>query len=104
VVAAIFEPDAGMRARAAALAPGARWFGQHRRAAGPVPGLDCLLIASPNHLHLATGGDRRDAPLPVLVEKPLFTDPADAPRWPRWRYPAPIWVAMEYRYMPPVAP
>jgi predicted dehydrogenase len=44
-------------------------------------------------------------PVPILCEKPLFTDPADAPRLAALRaaYPAPIWVAMEYRYMPPVA-
>jgi myo-inositol 2-dehydrogenase / D-chiro-inositol 1-dehydrogenase len=38
------------------------------------------------------------------VEKPLFTDPATRAGWRRCAsYPAPIWVAMEYRYMPPVA-
>jgi predicted dehydrogenase len=41
----------------------------------------------------------------VLVEKPLFTDPADAARVAALAraFPAPVWVAMEYRYMPPVA-
>jgi predicted dehydrogenase len=45
------------------------------------------------------------APCRSLCEKPLFTDPLDAPRLAALRaaYPAPIWVAMEYRYMPPVA-
>jgi myo-inositol 2-dehydrogenase/D-chiro-inositol 1-dehydrogenase len=43
--------------------------------------------------------------LPTLVEKPLFTDPVDvkAVRAFATRYAAPVWVAMEYRYMPPVA-
>ena len=43
--------------------------------------------------------------LPVLVEKPLFIDAAEASAVKAFAqtYPAPIWVAMEYRYMPPVA-
>jgi len=102
-VAAIFEPDAAMAAAAQALAPGARLVGSPEEV---LDGTDCVLIASPNHLHLgqleAIAAAR---PLPVLVEKPLFTDPADAPRLAAFaaRYPAPVWVAMEYRYMPPVA-
>jgi predicted dehydrogenase len=104
-VAAIFEPDAGMRARAAALAPKAALV-DSVAALLAHPGLDCLLVASPNHLHLAQlEAIAATRPLPVLVEKPLFTDPADAPRLAALaeRYPAPLWVAMEYRYMPPVA-
>ena len=47
---------------------------------------------------------RRRRPLPVLVEKPLFTDPADAAKLEEITKRLPlIWVAMEYRYMPPVA-
>lgn len=105
-VVAILEPDAGMRAAAAALAPGAA-FVPDLGALLARDDLDALVITSPNHLHLgqleaiaATG-----RALPVLVEKPLFTDPAQAARLAafRARYPAPVWVAMEYRYMPPVA-
>ncbi|WP_295071125.1 Gfo/Idh/MocA family oxidoreductase [Tabrizicola sp.] len=104
-VAAIFEPDAGMRAAAAALMPGARMVGSVAEVLA-VPEVNCLLIASPNHLHLGQVEEiARIRPLPVLCEKPLFTNPADAPRLAALRaaYPAPIWVAMEYRYMPPVA-
>ena len=38
------------------------------------------------------------------MEKPLFTDPAERDALLAFRdaYPAPIWVAMEYRYMPPI--
>lgn len=104
-VAAIFEPDAGMRAAASALVPDAQIVGSVAEVLA-VPAVNCLLIASPNHLHLAQLEEiARTRPLPVLCEKPLFTDPADAPRLAALRaaYPAPIWVAMEYRYMPPVA-
>lgn len=104
-VVAIYEPDPGMRAAAAALVPGARMVGSVAEVLA-VPEVNCLLIASPNHMHLGQLEEiARIRPLPVLCEKPLFTDPADAPRLAGLRaaYPAPIWVAMEYRYMPPVA-
>ena len=104
-VAAIFEPDAAMRAAAALLVPEARMVGSVAELLS-VGAVNCLVIASPNFLHLGQLEEiARIRPLPVLVEKPLFTDPADAPRLAvlRASYPAPIWVAMEYRYMPPVA-
>jgi predicted dehydrogenase len=104
-VVAIFEPDPEMRQAAAAFAPGVRMVGSVADVLA-VPEVNCLLIASPNFLHLAQLEEiARIRPLPVLCEKPLFTDPADAPRLAALRaaYPAPIWVAMEYRYMPPVA-
>ncbi len=104
-VAAIYEPDAGMRAKAAALAPGAALVGSIADLLACAD-VTCLLITSPNFLHLAQLHEIvAIRPLPVLVEKPLFTSPADAPLLATFRaaYPAPIWVAMEYRYMPPVA-
>lgn len=104
-VAAIFEPDVGMAAKAQDLAPQARMM-DSIEALLALPDLDCLLIASPNFCHV--GQLEQIAainPLPVLVEKPLFTDPADRTRIEALMasYPAPIWVAMEYRYMPPIA-
>ncbi|MDM7459237.1 MAG: Gfo/Idh/MocA family oxidoreductase, partial [Paracoccus sp. (in: a-proteobacteria)] len=104
-IGAIFEPDAAMRAEAARLAPDAV-MADSLDALLDQPGLDCLLIASPNFRHveqLQAIAARR--PLPVLVEKPLFTDPGDLAALDAFAadYPAPVWVAMEYRYMPPVA-
>ncbi|MDE3239584.1 MAG: Gfo/Idh/MocA family oxidoreductase [Paracoccaceae bacterium] len=104
-VVAIFEPDAGMRAEAARLAPTARMVGSIAELLA-VEAVQALVIVSPNFLHLRQLEEiAAIRPLPVLCEKPLFTDPADAPRIAALRasYPAPIWVAMEYRYMPPVA-
>lgn len=104
-VVAIFEPDPAMRAAAANLAPDARMVGSLAEVLA-VEEVNCLLIASPNHLHLSQLEEiARIRPLPVLCEKPLFTDPAQAHRLAALHasYPAPIWVAMEYRYMPPVA-
>ncbi|MBD3763239.1 MAG: Gfo/Idh/MocA family oxidoreductase [Rhodobacterales bacterium] len=104
-VVAMLEPDAAMRAAAAALAPGARLVDTIADLLA-LPEVTAILIASPNHVHLAQLEQvAAIRPLPVLIEKPLFIDPADAPRLAALRaaYPAPIWVAMEYRYMPPVA-
>ena len=104
-VAAIFEPDADMAAIAVGLAPQARLCDSLDELLA-VEDLDCLVIVSPNYCHmdqLEMIAKRR--PLPVLVEKPLFTDPADVGRLKTFQetYPAPVWVAMEYRFMPPVA-
>jgi predicted dehydrogenase len=104
-VAAIFEPDAAMRAAAQNLAPGALMAASLAEVVAQ-PDVNCLLIVSPNYMHLTQLEEiAAIRPLPILCEKPLFTDPADAPRLAALRaaYPAPIWVAMEYRYMPPVA-
>ncbi|HEX5935088.1 MAG TPA: Gfo/Idh/MocA family oxidoreductase [Pseudorhizobium sp.] len=104
-VVAVFEPDAEMRRRAAELAPSAVFVGSIRELLA-LDAVNCLLIASPNHLHLAQLEEIASIrALPVLVEKPLFTHSDDVRRVERLRsaYPAPIWVAMEYRYMPPVA-
>ncbi|MBF9056158.1 Gfo/Idh/MocA family oxidoreductase [Rhodobacterales bacterium HKCCA1065] len=103
-VAAIFEPDAGMAAKSLALAPKATLY-DSLEALVAHPDLDCYLIASPNFRHVEQLSYlAKHRPLPVLVEKPLFTDPAqqDSLREIRDSYPAPIWVAMEYRYMPPI--
>nr|WP_245710813.1 Gfo/Idh/MocA family oxidoreductase [Citreimonas salinaria] len=103
-VAAIYEPNPAMAKAAQAIAPGAKMCGSladllaHER-------LDCLLIASPNHVHVEQFLEvARTRPLPLLIEKPLYTDAADETALRRLQagYPAPIWVAMEYRYMPPI--
>jgi predicted dehydrogenase len=104
-VAAIFEPDVDMAAKALTFAPEATFVSSiHDLLA--VSELDCLLIVSPNFCHVEQLQQiKAIRPLPILVEKPLFTDPQDATRLEDFRtdYPAPVWVAMEYRYMPPIA-
>ncbi len=104
-VGAIFEPDPSMAQTALGLAPGAVLTSALEDLLAR-DDLDCLLIASPNFLHsqqLATIA--KSNPLPLLVEKPLFTDPSDIDFIDGLEssYPAPVWVAMEYRYMPPIA-
>jgi len=67
--------------------------------------VDALVIASPNYLHVQQLEEiAAKKTIPILCEKPLFTDVQDAPRVAKLQkeYGAPIWVAMEYRYMPPI--
>ena len=104
-VTAVFEPDEGMRAAAAGIAQRAA-FTETLEGLLSTPDLDCLVIASPNNLHAAQFKTIAAArPLPILIEKPLYTDPSDVPGIKRLmaNYPSPAWVAMEYRYMPPIA-
>ncbi len=105
-VAAIFEPDDAMAAKALALAPDATRCASIEALLARQD-LDALVIVSPNFCHadqLTQIAGSLSAPLPILCEKPLYTDPDDAAKIAALKsYGAPIWVAMEYRYMPPVA-
>ena len=103
-VAAIYEPDRYQADASKAIQPNARLVGSIAELLGD-ESLDCLLIASPNHMHVPQFEEiAATRPLPLLVEKPLYTDVADAARLAALEttYPAPVWVAMEYRYMPPI--
>lgn len=104
-VVAIFEPDAEMAAGALAIEPRAQLC---RSVAEVVqhPDVDALVIVSPNHLHVEQLHEIAALRhVPILVEKPLLTDPADIAKMTAFEqsYRAPVWVAMEYRYMPPIA-
>jgi len=104
-IAAIYEPDASMRKAAIEMVPQAQTTNSVEQLLD-IDELDCLVITSPNFTHVAhlqTILEKR--PLPVLVEKPLATslDDLDALKRIRNEYSQPIWVAMEYRYMPPLA-
>ena len=102
-VAAVADPDEGMRTSAALLA-GARAYADHREmlAAG---GLDALIVGAPNHLHHSIMLEALEAGLPILCEKPLGISGAEC-REIEAKAAATgtsVWVAMEYRFMPPVA-
>ena len=106
-VTAIADPDQGSRAACIkTVGHDVREFAHHQQLleSGLV---DAVIIASPNDTHSAILHDifaARSA-LAVLVEKPVCTrvDDIAALSQKAARHKAPIWVAMEYRYMPPVA-
>jgi len=109
-VTAISDPDVGSRNASARAVQAA--FGKppaiHRdhRDLLDRGEIDALVVASPNDTHKTVLKDVFAAKrvLPVLVEKPVCTTARDVD-WLRKAgasHPAPIWVAMEYRYMPPV--
>lgn len=103
-VTAIADPDEAMRAASRALAgPDCRAFADYRDllAAG---GADAIVVASPNHTHADVMRDLLSTEIPIIVEKPLCTtleDCREIVELAKART-APVWVAMEYRYMPPV--
>lgn len=104
-VSVVYDPVSELAEAAAALA-GDAVAAQSLDALLDHPALDAIVIVSPNYLHveqLHQIGAKRT--VPILCEKPLYTDPADAARVAQFAkdYAAPLWVAMEYRYMPPVA-
>ncbi|MGI9368830.1 MAG: Gfo/Idh/MocA family protein [Ruegeria sp.] len=103
-VAGIFEPDPDMANAAQAIAAEAQMVSSISDLLA-IEDLDCIIITSPNNLHVDQICEIASTrPLPLLVEKPVFTDPSDAERLIEIEktYPQPIWVAMEYRYMPPI--
>ncbi|MGB3407104.1 MAG: Gfo/Idh/MocA family oxidoreductase [Jannaschia sp.] len=103
VVSAVADPDAGMRALSLATARTGVGFGTaDELIAADVA--DVFLIAAPNDLHAGMLQRLMATDKPILVEKPLATTTADCRdllNMAKGRH-APIWVAMEYRYMPPV--
>ena len=101
-VTAVADTDDAMRAAAADLA-GARAHSDHR-ALLDAEDCDAFILAAPNDLHLPLMRDLIDAGKPILCEKPLATSAADCAEMMRLAEGrAPVWVAMEYRYMPPIA-
>lgn len=104
-VVAIFEPDAKMRAQASLLVPECTMVRTIEELIA-FSALDAIVITTPNYQHVAQLEQiAKTRTIPILCEKPIYTGPKDAARLDQLRktYGAPIWVAMEYRYMPPIA-
>ena len=102
-VTAFADPDEGMRSCAARLAPDAVGFADHREMIS-ADLCDAYVIAAPNDLHHGILLDVLPGNKAVLCEKPLCTT-VDHCREILARAEgrsAPVWVAMEYRYMPPL--
>ena len=98
----IFEPNEKMRSESSRLVPQAR-FVETEEEVIRAEDVDALVITSPNYLH-SRQLERisKIRPMPVLVEKPICTSLEQIRTLQKLdkEYPAPIWVAMEYRYMP----
>lgn len=111
-VTVVCDPDDGMREAAAKLA--ADLATPESPAINTISAVDeinladvadCLVIVSPNHTHVSVLKSLMPLTLPVLLEKPACTNAEDL------RFladlaadcPVPLWIAMEYRYMPPTA-
>jgi len=104
-VSAVADPDEGMRNLACEIAgSGTKAFADYKELLSS--GLaDVLVVASPNHTHVDVMEDILATNLPILIEKPLCTTLEDCRKVEALAEgrTAPVWVAMEYRYMPPVA-
>jgi predicted dehydrogenase len=101
-VSAFADPDAGMRQVTQSVAPTAQAFTDYKDLLS-ADLCDAYLIAGPNDLHHQMLRDVLHTNKPILCEKPLCTtssDCRDIIKLAEARR-APIWVAMEYRYMPP---
>ena len=105
---AIADTDEAMRHAALATAGqcgmnGVRAFTDYRDllSAGLA---DCLVVATPNDTHHAVMIDVLETGLPVLLEKPATITGATARDLEQRaaRRSTPVWVAMEYRYMPAI--
>ena len=106
VVTAIADSHAASRDAASALFDGVRpqLFDDHRELLKS--GLcDAVVVATPNYTHAAVLRDVLSTDLHVLAEKPIVTrmeDGVDLLNRAKGRRGL-LWVAQEYRYMPPVA-
>ena len=104
-VSVVYDPVSELAETAATLAQEAHVAGSIEELLA-FEQLDAIVIVSPNYLHVQQLRQIVETrPLPILCEKPLYTDPADRAVLDELfdGYPHPVWVAMEYRYMPPVA-
>ena len=65
---------------------------------------DAYIVSSPNFTHINILQDIIVSKKHLLIEKPLCTTTDDCKKFKELtkNYPAVIWTAMEYRYMPPV--
>ena len=103
-VAAIADPNEEMRQRSEKLAGGRVQSFAHSLELLSADLCDAYVIASPNDTHCQILLDVLPGNKPVLVEKPLCTTVDDCRRVIASAHgrTAPVWVAMEYRYMPPL--
>lgn len=106
-VTAIADPHEASRAAGAGLLPaGAVKVFDHHQPLLDSGLCDAVVIATPNFTHIEMMRAALATDLHILVEKPLVTrieDGVEMIELQRRRRRGIVWVAQEYRYMPPVA-
>jgi myo-inositol 2-dehydrogenase/D-chiro-inositol 1-dehydrogenase len=103
-VIAVAEPNSDMQRRCRKLLPDAEIVSCLADLL-KIKDVDALVIATPNYQHAAQLLKLFElTSLPILIEKPLVTEKSDVQRIlvAAEKHSAPVWVAMEYRYMPPL--
>lgn len=105
VVSAIADPNEDMRSAAHELAGSECHTFEDYQDLLATDLCDVYVVAAPNHDHFKILKDLIPLSQPVLIEKPLCTTVADAQEIVKLAEgrKAPIWVAMEYRYMPSIS-
>ncbi len=101
-VVAVVEPNLEMRERAKQLLADVSFY-DDLAALIKHPQLDAIVVVTPNYQHAEQLlYILQHSDLAVLIEKPIVTDVAQiaAIKQAADAHSAPIWVAMEYRYMP----
>lgn len=104
-VVAVADPVAASRDRARDVAGDDVALYTDHRAMLDHAEIDALVVATPNHTHVDVLEDLWGTGTHLLIEKPLATTPADCRRMVAGatRHTGIVQVAMEYRFMPPVA-
>jgi len=103
-VVAYSDPSSVQRWWTAQLVPAAEAFEDPRDLLRKAH-VDAVVVASPNHTHAGVLDAVFESGTPVLCEKPLCTTVDGAKRVAEraGRHPGLFWVAMEYRFMAPIA-
>ena len=104
-VTAIADPHAASRAAAQEILPAGVQVFEHHQALLDSGLCDAVVIATPNFTHIEMMRAALKTDLHILVEKPLVTrieDGVEMVKQAQGRKGI-VWVAQEYRYMPPVA-
>jgi myo-inositol 2-dehydrogenase/D-chiro-inositol 1-dehydrogenase len=104
-VTAIADTDAGSRAQALALLDRAPQVFEHYQDLLDSDLCDAVVVATPNFTHVEVLRQALATKLHILAEKPLCTRVQDCHELVQLAQgrQALVWVAQEYRYMPPVA-
>lgn len=107
-VVALVDPDQQMREAATQLAHALHFdkaIAYDSVDAVDLDSIDAFVVVSPNHTHYNVLDRLIETGKPILAEKPLCTtlSDCDALLAKLDGYPAPFWVAMEYRFMPATA-